>query len=115
MRTAVIVASFLAMAAHAHLARAQSVSLSQPDRMSTTFAAAVVGTQADQTDDFIRAQMQQQNIPGLSLVVLKDGEIIKSAGYGLANISLKIPATPETVYHIASMPRTFLSQRSSAK
>ena len=34
---------------------------------------------ADQTDDFIRAQMREQNIPGLSLVVLKDGEIIKSA------------------------------------
>lgn len=64
---------------------------------------------ADQTDDYIRAEMQRQRIPGLSLVVLKDGEIIKAAGYGLANRKLEIPATPETVYRIASAGKQFIA------
>ena len=60
--------------------------------------AATAIAQADQVDDLIKANMQKQNIPGLSLVALNDGKIVKAAGYGLANIKLQIPATPETVY-----------------
>jgi hypothetical protein len=58
--------------------------------------------QSDRTDDFIRAEMRRQNIPGLSLAVLKNGEIVKVGGYGLANIKRDTPATPDTVYKIAS-------------
>jgi D-alanyl-D-alanine carboxypeptidase len=64
---------------------------------------------ADQADDFIRAEMRRQNIPGLSLVVLEHGTVIKSEGYGLANTKLKIPATPQTVYRIASVSKQFIA------
>ena len=64
---------------------------------------------ADPTDDFIRAQMKRQNIPGLSLVVIRNGEIVKAEGYGLADIKLQIPATPETVYKIASVSKQFIA------
>jgi hypothetical protein len=50
---------------------------------------AAVVVRADDTDDFIRAEMKHKNIPGLSLVVLKHGEVIKSRGYGLANRALE--------------------------
>jgi D-alanyl-D-alanine carboxypeptidase len=65
--------------------------------------------QADRADNLIKAEMQRQNIPGLSLVVLKDGKIIKAAGYGFANVKLQIPATPETVYKIASVSKQFIA------
>ena len=65
--------------------------------------------QADRTDDFIRAEMQQQRIPGLSLVVLKDGKIVKAQGYGVANRETKVPATPETVYKIGSVSKQFIA------
>jgi CubicO group peptidase (beta-lactamase class C family) len=71
--------------------------------------AATVVADADQTDDFIRAEMRRQNIPGLSLVVLERGEVIKAEGYGLANIKLQIPATPQTVYKIASVSKQFIA------
>ena len=71
--------------------------------------AATVVAQEDQTDDFITAEMRRQNIPGLSLVVLKRGEVIKSKGYGLANTELRIPATPHTVYKIASVSKQFIA------
>ena len=72
------------------------------------FATTVVA-QTDRTDDFIKAEMQRQRIPGLSLVVLKGGKVVKAEGYGLANIKLKIPATPDTVYKIASASKQFIA------
>ena len=66
-------------------------------------------TRADQADDFIRAEMQRQNIPGLSLVVVKRGEVVKAEGYGLANIKREIPATAHTVYRIASVSKQFIA------
>lgn len=64
---------------------------------------------ADQVDDFIRAGMRRQKIPGLSLVVLRNGQIIKAEGYGFADIKRRIPATPETVYRIASVSKQFIA------
>ena len=71
--------------------------------------AATTPASSDQVDVFIKAELQRQNIPGLSLVVVKDGKVIKAAGYGLANIKLQIPATPETVYKIASVSKQFIA------
>lgn len=61
--------------------------------------------EADQVDDFIDAQMKAQNIPGLSLAVVRGGNVIKAAGYGVANIKAKTPVTPDTVFHIGSISK----------
>ena len=74
-----------------------------------TFWAAAPEAQQDKADIFIKAEMQRQNIPGLSLVVLKDGRIIKAAGYGVANVDLKTAAAPDTVYKIASVSKQFIA------
>jgi D-alanyl-D-alanine carboxypeptidase len=73
------------------------------------FLAPALLAQADRADIFIKDEMLRQNIPGLSLVVLKEGQILKSAGYGVANINLKMPATPETIYKIASVSTQFIA------
>lgn len=65
---------------------------------------------ADTVDQYIKTQMQQEKIPGLSLVVIKDGKIIKSAGYGLANVELNVPATPSTVYQLGSVGKQFTAE-----
>lgn len=39
-------------------------------------------------DDYVKAEMQRQRIPGLALAVIKDGEIILAKGYGFANVEL---------------------------
>ena len=33
--------------------------------------------------------MQKRHIPGLALLVIRDGKIIKQQGYGLANVDSK--------------------------
>lgn len=62
---------------------------------------------ADKVDDFIQVEMKRHQIPGLSLAVLKNGKILKAKGYGLANIEWSVPATPETVYQLASITKCF--------
>jgi CubicO group peptidase (beta-lactamase class C family) len=73
------------------------------------FVAATGIAWADKTDDFIKAEMEAQRIPGLSLVVIKDGRIIKAGGYGVADIKLKTPAKTDTVYRIASVSKQFIA------
>jgi len=60
-----------------------------------------------QTDEVVRAQMREQKIPGVSLAVMRDGKIVKATGYGLANLELKVPVTPESVFHTESVGKTF--------
>ena len=68
-----------------------------------------VAVQADKVDDYVKSQMERQHIPGISIVVIKDQKIIKSAGYGLANVELNVAATPETVYKIGSVSKQFIA------
>jgi CubicO group peptidase (beta-lactamase class C family) len=56
---------------------------------SSLFAAALVlcafaPARADQVDDYATRQLQRLHIPGLSLAVVRDGQIIKAQGYGMA-------------------------------
>jgi D-alanyl-D-alanine carboxypeptidase len=62
---------------------------------------------ADKVDDFVQAEMKRHQTPGFSLAVLKNGKVLKSKGYGFANIEIKAPATPETVYQLASITKCF--------
>jgi CubicO group peptidase (beta-lactamase class C family) len=48
-------------------------------------------------------------IPGLSAAVVRDGHLIWSHGFGLADVEGKIPATDSTPYVIASLTKTFTS------
>jgi CubicO group peptidase (beta-lactamase class C family) len=65
------------------------------------------GTRADQVDNYLKSQMQQHRIPGLTLKIIRDGKAIKTAAYGLANVELKVPAKPETVFEIGSVTKQF--------
>src|SRR3989442_3017770 len=58
-------------------------------------------------DDYIKAEMQRQHIPGLSLAVLKDGQIILAKGYGFANVEHQVSVKPETIFQSGSMGKQF--------
>jgi CubicO group peptidase (beta-lactamase class C family) len=57
----------------------------------------------DQVDD-LRTLLK---IPGMSAVIVKDKEVLWAKGFGFADLENRIPATPETLYHIASLTKTF--------
>jgi D-alanyl-D-alanine carboxypeptidase len=58
-------------------------------------------------DNFIAEKMTTFNIPGASVVILKDKKIIYSKGYGFANLELQSPAKAESNYLIGSITKTF--------
>ena len=51
--------------------------------------------------------MQRQHIPGLSLLVAKNGQTVLAEGFGLANIELQVPVKPETVFQSGSVGKQF--------
>lgn len=65
--------------------------------------------QSASVDEYVKTEMKNRNIPGLSLAVIKDGKIIKESAYGLASVELNVPATVNTVYPIASTTKPFTS------
>lgn len=47
--------------------------------------------------------------PGLSVGIVYDQELIWARGFGYANVERKVPATPATLYRIASITKLFTS------
>jgi CubicO group peptidase (beta-lactamase class C family) len=62
---------------------------------------------ADAVSAFVRAEMQKQHVPGLTLLVAKNGNPIRSEGYGVANLELRVPAKPETIFQSGSVGKQF--------
>jgi CubicO group peptidase (beta-lactamase class C family) len=62
---------------------------------------------ADPVDDFVNAQRMGHKVPAISIAVVRDGQVVKAAGYGLANVELDVPARPETVYQSGSVGKQF--------
>jgi len=58
-------------------------------------------------DDLIARQMAQRRIPGLSIGVVQNGQLALAKGYGDATLEWKQPATPDTVYLVASVTKQF--------
>ena len=70
-------------------------------------ASMTASAQSDKIDDYVKAQLATQKIPGLSLAVVKNGEVVKAQGYGLSNLELKVPATADTIYQSGSVGKQF--------
>jgi CubicO group peptidase (beta-lactamase class C family) len=62
---------------------------------------------SDEVDDFVRATMEEQNIPGMAIAVVRDGKPARIQGYGLANIELDVPVTPDTIFQSGSVGKQF--------
>ena len=59
-------------------------------------------------DGFLRARMETLDVPGLAFVLVKDGEIFFSKGYGYADLETQVPVDPEaTVFRIGSVAKLF--------
>src|SRR6185436_18270197 len=55
----------------------------------------------------VEADRNALKIPGLSIIVIQNGEVLSARGFGYADVEHRIPATPDTLYHIASVTKTF--------
>ncbi|MCP5054719.1 MAG: serine hydrolase, partial [bacterium] len=60
-------------------------------------------------ENWLEAQCAYEDIPGLSIAVVHDQELVWSKGFGHAHREKKIPATADTMYSICSISKLFTS------
>jgi CubicO group peptidase (beta-lactamase class C family) len=60
-------------------------------------------------DRYIKKEMQELGVPGMAVAVVKDGKVLHSNTYGIANIEYNLPVTSNTTFQIASVSKLFTS------
>jgi D-alanyl-D-alanine carboxypeptidase len=68
------------------------------------------GAQAAQTqalDAYVETTLATHKLPGASIAVVKDGQLVVAKGYGLSNVEASTKATENTVYQLASVTKQF--------
>jgi serine beta-lactamase-like protein LACTB len=66
-------------------------------------------TAIDRARQAIRASVAEQNLPGLSVAVAVNGDLVWAEGFGWANIDNKTPATPSTRFRIGTLSTVLTS------
>src|SRR4029079_14689373 len=58
-------------------------------------------------ETYLDALRQQAGIPGMSAALVRDGSIVWERGYGYANVTSRVRATPDTPYVISNLSEMF--------
>jgi CubicO group peptidase (beta-lactamase class C family) len=51
---------------------------------------------------YIPEYMRERDIPGVAIALIRDGEVVWTEGFGVANALTRQPITPETLFEVAS-------------
>ncbi|MEM6429884.1 MAG: serine hydrolase domain-containing protein, partial [Deinococcota bacterium] len=58
-------------------------------------------------DAFVVDKMSATGLPGLSLALVQDDQVVYARGFGLRDVVNGYPATPDTLYSIGSVTKSF--------
>jgi len=58
-------------------------------------------------DAWVEKVMKDWKVPGLAVVVVKDGKTAFAKGYGFRDVEKKLPVTPDTLFAIGSSSKAF--------
>src|SRR5436190_7388969 len=53
--------------------------------------------------------LKDNNVPGMAAVIADRDGIVWTAGIGLADVAARTPATPDTLFRVASISKTFVA------
>ena len=69
----------------------------------------LTGMNSDRAGDQVDVLMQryQGSVPGVSLLVLRNGKAVVRRSYGFADLERRVAATPQTNYRLASVTKQF--------
>lgn len=62
---------------------------------------------AGRFEGFVAAMMSEQQVPGLAVTVVADGEIVYARGFGSRDLAKSLPVTPNTIFGVASVTKSF--------
>ena len=65
------------------------------------------GSEAEQVDRYLAAQMRSLRIPGMQAAVVRGGRIVLLRSYGTASVELSVPVTDRTVFAVNSITKAF--------
>jgi CubicO group peptidase (beta-lactamase class C family) len=63
----------------------------------------------DYLDDVVERARKEFNVPGIAVVVVKDGKVVTEKGYGVRRVGDPRPVTAHTLFGIASNSKIFTS------
>ncbi len=72
-----------------------------------SFLHLVAETPAEWEEKHLRQQVLKDGMPGVAVLVGRDGQILFQGGFGLADVEKKTPITPETKFRIGSVTKQF--------
>lgn len=61
----------------------------------------------EKMEDFIVDWMSENKVPGMSVSIVKEDEKVYARGFGARDLKENLPATPETLYGMASVTKSF--------
>ena len=61
----------------------------------------------DEVDNLVRALMRKNDVPGLAIGIVHEGETLVLRGYGQADRESNTPVTPDTVFRAYSLAKVF--------
>lgn len=64
------------------------------------------GADLERVDSYVAQAMEDRDVPGAALVVVRDGRIVHAKGYGRADSEGR-PVTPQTPFRIGSVTKSF--------
>jgi CubicO group peptidase (beta-lactamase class C family) len=62
---------------------------------------------ADAIDDFVNQELARQKVPGVAVGIMEHGRLVRSGGYGLANLEHNVPVHADTVFQSGSIGKQF--------
>src|SRR3954453_12169818 len=81
--------------------------ISKGCRYLLLLAAMAFSCRGETVADFVNGYLKKKQIPGCAVLVRKDGEVVLSAGYGIANLEHGVKVTPKTVFQSGSVGKQF--------
>jgi CubicO group peptidase (beta-lactamase class C family) len=65
------------------------------------------GSASDEVAQYVKTEMARQHIPGIALLVSRNGDIVRAQGIGFSNVELQVPVKPETLFQSGSVGKQF--------
>lgn len=75
----------------------------------THTAQKVQDTKFDRIDSILIEQSKSQNNTGIAVAIIHDTTILYNKGFGYANLEAKDTITTETMFHLGSIPKSFVA------
>lgn len=73
----------------------------------TLLLAAVPNVEADSLAKALDQARKEANVPGMSVAVVRDGEVVLVRGFGLRDVARRLPVGPRTAFCIGSSSKAF--------